>query len=84
MKKNETSSELMIISPFMKFSCLRGMPAFKKIKNYVSECVYRIFSEENEKMKLVILDGQSLRLALTEPTADRAPLDITKKKQKQF
>lgn len=54
-KKNETSSELMLISPFTKFSALSRTSAFKK-KIYVSDCVYSNFSEENEEMKLAILD----------------------------
>lgn len=55
-EKNETSSELMIKSPFMKFGGLSRMSAFNKRRNYVSECVHSNFSEENEKMKLAILD----------------------------
>lgn len=55
-KKNETSSELMIIPPFMKLSGLSRMSAFNERKNCMTECVYWNFSEENEKMKLAILD----------------------------
>lgn len=55
-KKNQNSSELMFISPFMQCSGLSRMSAFNKRKSCVSECVYSNFSDVNEKMKLAILD----------------------------